>query len=258
MAGGHHVADFGEIGLIVMWVSTSLFFGAFVWLLYIALEPYVRRRWPTTLVAWSRVLAGNWRDPLVGRDVLIGSLAGMLGAALFRLFPLRLETWLGTPPAKPAFEVPDLLLGARIVVSQALGGLAGGLGIALGIVLLFFLFRVLLRREWIAAAAFVLVVAVVQLLQFLQTENRLLVVVPFALMGTVLIVLVLLRVGLVALATWLCVGRTLALFPITLNASAWYAWIGFAGLLIIAAIVLYGFYVSRAGRPMFGSPLLDD
>jgi hypothetical protein len=33
----------------------------------------VRRRWPATLVSWSRLLAGRFRDPLVGRDVLAGS-----------------------------------------------------------------------------------------------------------------------------------------------------------------------------------------
>ena len=43
-----------------------------VWLLYLALEPYVRKFWPTTLISWSRCVAGNVLDPQVGRDVLIG------------------------------------------------------------------------------------------------------------------------------------------------------------------------------------------
>src|SRR5215813_13415614 len=41
---------------------------------YLALEPYVRRRWPTVLISWSRLLAGRFRDPLVGRDALFGIL----------------------------------------------------------------------------------------------------------------------------------------------------------------------------------------
>lgn len=35
------------------------------WLMYMALEPYVRRRWPDMLIGWSRLLAGDYRDPLV-------------------------------------------------------------------------------------------------------------------------------------------------------------------------------------------------
>jgi serine/threonine-protein kinase len=56
----------------------GLGWSCFIWALYIALEPYVRRRWPATLVSWSRLLAGRFRDPLVGRDVLVGCLAGDL------------------------------------------------------------------------------------------------------------------------------------------------------------------------------------
>ena len=47
---------------------------ALVWLLYIALEPHLRRVWPETMIGWSRLLAGSVRDPLVGRDVLVGVL----------------------------------------------------------------------------------------------------------------------------------------------------------------------------------------
>jgi serine/threonine-protein kinase len=49
------------------------------WLYYIALEPEVRRTWPHTLISWSRLLAGRLRDPLVGRDVLVGVTAGSSG-----------------------------------------------------------------------------------------------------------------------------------------------------------------------------------
>ena len=47
---------------------------AFLWLFYIALEPDLRQRWPHRIISWSRLLAGRWHDPLVGRDLLIGGL----------------------------------------------------------------------------------------------------------------------------------------------------------------------------------------
>ena len=45
-----------------------------------ALEPYVRRRWPDVLISWTRLLSGKVWDPLIGRDVLTGALLGTVGA----------------------------------------------------------------------------------------------------------------------------------------------------------------------------------
>ena len=70
--GAHHVPNFDELGLFIEFLAWGLVWSCFLWVLYIALEPYVRRRWPATLVSWSRLLAGGFRDPLVGRDVLVG------------------------------------------------------------------------------------------------------------------------------------------------------------------------------------------
>ena len=51
---------------------------ALLWLNYVALEPYIRRIWPDTLLGWSRVLAGHVRDPRVGLDLVVGILAGSI------------------------------------------------------------------------------------------------------------------------------------------------------------------------------------
>ena len=53
-----------------------------IWLLYLAFEPYVRRFWPTLLIGWTRLLSGRVRDPLVGRDILVGAAAGTIAALL--------------------------------------------------------------------------------------------------------------------------------------------------------------------------------
>ena len=74
--GAHHVPNFDELALFIEFLVWGLVWSCFIWVLYIALEPYVRRRWPATLVSWSRLLAGDFRDPLVGRDVLAGCLLG--------------------------------------------------------------------------------------------------------------------------------------------------------------------------------------
>src|SRR5215471_15409890 len=64
--------------LFGMFVGFALSMGALLWVLYVAVEPYVRRRWPHTLITWTRLLSGEFRDPLVGRDILIGCAGGMV------------------------------------------------------------------------------------------------------------------------------------------------------------------------------------
>ena len=49
----------GTLGLAVMAISAGLFVSGALWVLYIALEPYVRSKWPQTIVSWSRLLSGS-------------------------------------------------------------------------------------------------------------------------------------------------------------------------------------------------------
>ena len=82
-----------------------------IWLLYMAFEPYVRRFWPTLLIGWTRLLSGQVRDPLVGRDILVGAAAGTIAAPADRVTRVhssdgRIETGVAGPapgvdPARP-------------------------------------------------------------------------------------------------------------------------------------------------------------
>ena len=99
--GAHHVPTFANSALFIEFLVWRLAWSCFLWVLYIALEPYVRRRWPATLVSWSRLLAGGFRDPiLVGRDVLAGCLSGVSSTAVGRLVWF-VTVWLGYPPPQP-------------------------------------------------------------------------------------------------------------------------------------------------------------
>jgi hypothetical protein len=64
-------------GTLLREFSAALLAGALCWVLYTALEPYVRRRWPQALISWTRLLAGSLRDSLVGGQVLIGIVLGL-------------------------------------------------------------------------------------------------------------------------------------------------------------------------------------
>jgi hypothetical protein len=133
----------------------ELAWSCFTWLLYIALEPYVRRRWPATLVSWSRVLAGFFRDPVVGRDILIGCFLGAFTTAVER--PVWfVPSLLGYPPPQPSLGPLADLLGTRMILSDTARTLDIAPSFWLTGLFVLFLFRALLRNERTAAVAFVL------------------------------------------------------------------------------------------------------
>ena len=71
--------------LVVLALGEALPICAILWAAYLALEPYVRRRWPEALIGWNRMLAGRWKDPRVGRDVLLlGLMVGLASYGAWR------------------------------------------------------------------------------------------------------------------------------------------------------------------------------
>src|SRR6202162_4694773 len=65
LLSAHHVEAADEVRVLVSAAVNALAQAAVIWALYLALEPYVRRRWPQSMISWSRVLSGGFRDPLV-------------------------------------------------------------------------------------------------------------------------------------------------------------------------------------------------
>ena len=83
-------------------VAGDVTFGAgFVWVSYLALDPFARRYWPDLLISWNRLLAGRVRDPLVGRDNLVGVAVACVQAWLWYGF-LTLTLWVRMPGVRPA------------------------------------------------------------------------------------------------------------------------------------------------------------
>ena len=104
--------------LLLHAASFSLFLSATVWLLYVALEPYLRRRRPEGCISWNRLLSGRMGDPLIGRDLLIGVTAGVLIAAISYL-RLVLPTLVGTPTQVPFWIDDRVLLGLRLFICRS-------------------------------------------------------------------------------------------------------------------------------------------
>jgi hypothetical protein len=122
---------------------------------------------------------------------------------------------------------------------------------ALGCICLLFILRILLRNQKAAFAAYVLITALPDSLIDIR-------VFPIGLVLNAVLLFVMMRFGLVAVTLAAFVSNLLASFPITLEASAWYSGAGYTALAIFAAIVLYAFRTSLAGRPFLGPSRLDD
>jgi hypothetical protein len=72
----HHTTSSAELCVIEMGLAQACVMSLVSWMWYTALEPFVRRLWPQMLVSWTRLLDGRFRDPLVGRDLLVGVAIG--------------------------------------------------------------------------------------------------------------------------------------------------------------------------------------
>jgi serine/threonine-protein kinase len=253
--GAHHVPTGYEFVLFLQFLSTGLLMSCFSWILYIAMEPYVRRRWPATLVSWSRLLAGGFRDPLVGRDVLAGCLLGAFSIVLVRL-GWFVPSWLGHPPERPYSGPNWQFLGARTLIAAISNNLIAVLFVSLAFLFILFLLRALLRKEWAAAAAFVFLFTLFQ-----TAGNQTLydpVVWGTGLISASLSVFLLVRFGLLAFVASAFFNVLLSNFPLTTQGSVWYAGISLAGILLLAAMAFYAFYTSLGGRPVFGGAALEE
>jgi serine/threonine-protein kinase len=262
VVGGHHVPDFGaEFYSLIHAVADGLILAVLCWVLYVALEPYFRRLLPEALVSWTRLLAGRLRDPLVGRDLLIGFALGM-GLHLLTVLAFWLPAKIGLPPPIPLPTAIDALAGGRFALAQIFKVLMVSLAVPLLWIVLFLLLRVVLRLRWLAMAAFCLILSLVGTGDFAPIGGEaaspallaLGAVMGFGL-GAILLVLIL-RFGVLSTAACFLMANLVSLYPVTYETSAPYFGISLVALLVAAGLAAYAFSTALAGRPLFQDSLL--
>ena len=211
---------------------------------YLAIEPYVRRLWPNTLVAWSRALEGRWRDPMVGRHILVGAIAGIIITFLFS-WPELVAAPLGLPsngPGEANLEAVDSL---SIRISQLCFVAQDTFFIPVGFLLMVLLLRVVFRRPWLAYTVLFAAVALVYGItpQAWTAKVTLIVLVPVGL-------ILLTRFGLFAFvfAIMFSYWNDLAITP---DPSSWIFPSSVVTMAVFAAIAGYGFWVSLGDQKLF-------
>jgi len=237
------------------WITSSFMIGSWaafsallIWAFYAAVEPYVRRHWPQMLISWSRLLDGRWRDPLVGRDLLIGC---VLGLALTQLNEAQaaIERWRGEPPPLPT-PATAAWTGLRTAAAVVIASVPNAVWVALGIVVLLVVLRLVLRREWAAAIGFVVILVAPSLLE----PGATLVGNLFQVASAVIFAIIATRFGLMMFATVLLTLQILGRSG-GFGDPAFAMGAVFLGLAAAAAPGVFGFFTATRGRK--GTAWLD-
>ena len=227
----HALSATHETRIVLKAAASALLWAFGYFLVYIALEPFVRRRWPDRLIAWVRLLAGDWRNPMVGRDVLIGVAAGLAHVAV-TLSPYVL----GIAP----------LVGSTTLIQNAFAPFAGiarqlhsGIVQGLTVMIALMLLTIILRRR--ARASIGVFAMLLFVFHFGSADVRML---PVFAAGAALVTFTAARFGLLATVTY-C--TTFFLFvPSVLTAEvAWYTPYLLVGPLFVMVMAIMAFQISQ-------------
>ncbi len=215
----HHVPQVQlELELLSRMLGSVLVHAALVWMIYLALEPYVRRIWPETIISWSRILAGRIADPLVAAHILIGMVIGV-AYMLIDQFKNMVPEWLGRALALPRVDVKVRMLAFNSPSSTLMLTMVQAVAAALLCLLLLVLLRLILRGKWLAGAAFILVGAAVSVRWHAADPLNW----CFESAMVVLLMIALVRFGLVTAIAAIFTAWSIWNQPITSDLSIWYA-----------------------------------
>ena len=205
-------------------------------ILYLALEPAVRLRWPHSLITWNRILAGRWSDAQVGSHVLIG-----LGLGLGLLLTAALiNAALFNNGDHSTFGGLYLQNGPRYWICGTLyPRVIEGIGSGLEIFFVIFGLRWLLRKDWAAAIVGGILFTAIQG-DLVSASNWQLVFAMFVVLLTALI-FALLRFGLLVTVTAVFALNTVNAVSIGTDWNAWWVPTGVATAAVLLALTAVAF-----------------
>jgi len=243
--GGHHVTDPSlELPLVFRMLFKAIASSVILVAIYLAVEPYVRRRMPELLIGWARLLEGRWRDPRVGRDVFIGAVCGLV-AALTLHIANALPTWFNFPGQTTIPAHPLALEGGLQALSLVLLTLATSLNVSGYIFSSYFMLVLALRRRWVA----MLVYGTLAVLAALGGENPLLEL-PQSIAAATLLVFVLSQYGLLAVVFYWWFSSLVPLIPLPLSNGAPYSATSTLLLLVVVTVCGLALRTSLGTRPV--------
>lgn len=240
-----HVPTLGEGTLLLMGLSGAAFQAGSIGLLYVALEPFVRRIWPDALISWMRMVNGRFRDPLVASHILVGISAGLAFTAMRSATFWAMNVVVGPQGNGSAVS------GARFLTSSLLIDLWFCAFLAVGYILVLVLLRSLVRRTRVADAIFVVLFSA--LLSSIMSSGdgvSYQSVVPWILWFAA-VTWVLRRFGLLAVLA--AVYAWFLTVSLPLPVASWYAVLSLTVAILIAAAAALSLHVILTSWPGSGS-----
>ena len=257
----HHVAAGNEVGLFISGLQSGLYWAATAGLMYLAFEPYLRKSAPEHVISWNRLLAGDWRDPLIGRDILIGAAAAAALNTIYVLVGYVLPALQGKPTY---LKITDQYLNALNLMFGGVSGfpallmheVSNSLLTAFVISFMILFMGLLLRRKNLGVAAVCLIWSVVSIATSLA-NNQDAYGIAVTILGLNLFLLVPARFGVLALVSMFMFSNFYHR-PLTTDLTAWYASEFVLYTLFLTALAIFGFYTSTAGQKLWQGKLLGD
>ena len=245
----HHVAVIEEWGFLINAFGDAVYTGLVMWILYLALEPAVRSRWPHALVTWNRLLAGQFGDAQLGAHLLTGA---AIGVAL-RIFLAGSEALDGQ--GVPSFNSLSGTGSALIWLGINAQTLQGALRTGFIVFFTIFGFRSLWRNDYLAALTMAISFAVIEGQGIWNRPNPwlegLILTAIFAVLA-----LVLLRMGMVSNIAAIVFINSIERINLGPRLGSWYTPYGLATMAMLVGIAVYAFWRSIGERTLADERLI--
>jgi serine/threonine-protein kinase len=242
MTGDHNGRLTGFFELVNKGMGHGLLVSGQLIVFYLALEPHVRRSWPETMISWSRLLAGRFRDSLVGYHILVGVLVGV-GVALFLAERYAITRLAGQPEGPPLMFSPaglEAIVGPVSAVGSLLEIIVDQTRNAMKFLLGLIVLRLLVKNKTAAALSATALFACVSAINpggVGGLWHVLGIVGAVITVGTFMIVLV--RFGVLSVMVSLVVSAMLIDYPMSLDPDVWHSSNTLMTFVVIAVLLFH-------------------
>ena len=230
--------------------------------IYLAVEPFVRKRWSEVLVSWSRLFTGHFRDPMIGRDILVGSFLSIA----FEVFQFVVFYLNNSNRPNSIFEpfnpgATESLNGFSYSLGNLLIGLPAALINAFTGLFVLLVFSLVFRRKRLAILATVLLFSAGSTLLALTTEELStwspLLLTLGAIVLSVITIGCLVRFGFLATTAFWVVHLIVSWAMVTFDPSSFYFSETILRFAVAFGIAIIACYISIAGQPFFSKSFLE-
>ncbi len=238
-------------------LSEAVFDAVVIFMFYLATEPFIRKRWAEILISWNRLLNGDFRNPMIGRDVLVGFFLAIC-CSVFSFGVSYLEFTRNPNLIYEPFKTGN---------SYFLNGIVVSVGYLVQIVvspliapyiLLFplLIFSLIFKKKWLAVLATILLFSIQIILQTFSGDAW--VTLLPAIMVMVLNVFCLIRFGFLSATAFVFVNLCVERLTPTFDPTSFYFPSTVMAFAVTFVFAIYAYYIATAGKPLFGQGFLEE